>query len=1002
MLRTLDGLDVRPQQLLLLTLLAFALIPPTSLAGVHFEQWTTDGGLPQNSINDILQTIDGYLWLTTNDGLVRFDGVTFTVFNKGNTPGLKGNRFTGLLQDKGGTLWIGTNGSDLAKYKDRTFSTYTSEDGLPSGSTWPDDDGQGNLLVRTTAGIVRFENGRFVPYTRGGKLTSASYEAAYVDESGNIWRVDSQGLHRFSQTEERIYTLHDGLSSLNITAIYKDRDGVVWIGTKDAGLNQLKDGKFTIYGAESGLAARPIVSILHDRKGNLWIATSGGGLNQFQNGSIIRYTTQNGLSSDQVSKVYEDHDGNIWIGTSNAGLNRVGEQTISVYSSQQGVSADNVYPIYQDQEGNIWIGTWGGGLNKFSNGVFTHYTKKDGLSSDIVASLYEDRDGYLWIGTYGGGVNRYKDGHFTVYHKDVIDANGVLAMRQDRKGDLWIGTTNGLFKYSNGEFTHLATVGSLTHPVIRVIYEDRDGSLWIGTQEGLVQLKDGSFSNYSEQDGLSSNQIRAIYQDTDGVLWIGTYDGGLNRLRDGKFTTYSTRDGLFDHGVFQILEDTQGNFWMSSNRGIYRVSRKELTDFAEGRTRSITSIAYNKKDGLISPECNGGTQPAGIKTRDGKLWFPTQGGVAVIDPDAAPRNEQPPSVVIESCVLNREAVAFGNTVLIQPGQENLDIQYTGLSFIRPEQIKFKFKMEGLDRDWIEAATRRTAYYPYLPPGDYIFHVIAANSDGVWNTEGARIRVIVQPPFWRTGWFLVFTVLLCTTLIALLYKARISKLKRAHAVQEGLSRQLITSQEHERKRIASELHDGLGQSLVIIKNRALLGLNAPAELDNALKQLNEISLATSHAVNEVREIAHNLRPYQLDEFGLTKAIASMLKKVANSTGIAFTTDLDPLDGMFSKEDETNLYRIVQESINNIVKHSGATEAIVEAKRDSRGVVIIIQDNGKGFPQVMEDHGLHKAGLGLRVISERAHMLGGKYELDSVPGRGTIVRIKIGLQGGQNGS
>ncbi|MDQ3686159.1 MAG: histidine kinase [Acidobacteriota bacterium] len=999
------AIDMRVGAALLRTsLLACALAASEVRAGVRFDVWTTETGLPQNLVNAILQTRDGYLWVTTSDGLARFDGVRFTVFNKDNSPGLKGNRFTTLYEDADGSLWVGTDGSGLSKYEDGAFTTYTTEDGLPSNWTTIQNDGRGNLLILTTAGVVRWIDGRFVPYTLGGELPSSSYQGAYIDKSGGIWLKGLPELHRFSPEGTTTYTVQDGLSSLEVTAIYEDHEGAFWIGTKDAGLNRLKDGKFTVYTAEDGLPRRPIVSISEDRKGNLWIAMTGGGLSRLRGDKFTTYTTEQGHSSNDVNTVYEDREGNIWIGTSNSGLKRLREQTITVYSRQDGLSADNVYPILEDREGNLWIGTWSAGLNKYRDGVFTPYTEKDGLSSVIIASLYEDREGYLWIGTYGGGVNRFKDGRFTVYsNKDVIDANGVLAINQDREGSIWLGTTNGLYKYQNGQFTLYTMPGSLSRPVIGVIHEDREGALWIGTQGGLVRFRDGIFSVYTEKDGLSSNHVRAIYEDGDGVLWIGTYDGGLSRFRDGNFTRYSTRDGLFNHGVFQILEDRGGNFWMSSNRGIYRVSKKELNDFAEGRARSITSVPYGKKDGLLNPECNGGTQPAGVKTRDGKLWFPTQGGVAVINPEAVPRNEQPPPVVIEGCVLDREPVAFRPYIRIEPGQESLDIQYTGLSFIKPEQLKFKFKMEGLDDDWVEAGTRRTAYYPYLPPGDYTFRVIAANSDGVWNTEGASVRIIVRPPFWRTGWFLAASVLACAALILLLYKRRVAKLKKAHAAQEAFSRQLITSQESERKRIASELHDGLGQSLVIIKNRALLGLSAPAEPERAMKQLDEISAATSQAISEVREIAHNLRPYQLDEFGLTKAIGVMLKRVSNSSGIAFATDFDPLDGVFSKEDETNLYRIVQESVSNIVKHSGASEAKVQIKKDLRGVQILIRDNGNGFiPEAAGAGGPQQGGLGLTGMSERARMLGGRHDVHSAPGEGTTITIKISLQDKRDGS
>jgi signal transduction histidine kinase len=476
----------------------------------------------------------------------------------------------------------------------------------------------------------------------------------------------------------------------------------------------------------------------------------------------------------------------------------------------------------------------------------------------------------------------------------------------------------------------------------------------------------------------------------------------LSRLHDGKFTTYTPRQGLFDHGVFQILEDARGQFWMSCNRGIYRVSRRELNDFAAGLRSSITSVAYGKADGLLNPECNGGSQPSGWKTRDGRLWFPTQDGVAVINPNQVEINEWPPPVLIEEARLGSNPLAFSDVVEIPAGQDNLELHYAGLSFINPEKMKFKYKLEGLDNDWVEAGNRRTAYFSHLPPGEYTFRVVAANSDGVWNSVGAQIRVIVRPPFWRTWWFLLICAALLCGGLAFAYRRRISKLKRAHAAQEAFSRQLIASQENERKRIAAELHDGLGQNLLVIKNRALLGLKGNGDTEQAKRQLMEISDTSSQAIEEVREIAYALRPFHLDRLGLTKAIEAILKQVSASSEIEFTSRIDPIDNLFSKESEINLYRIVQESVNNIVKHSGASRARVEIERDARGVLISIRDNGHGF--ALDETASHKSrgdGLGLAGISERARILGGKHTVQTSVGEGTTVTIKIGLKGEPDG-
>ena len=285
---------------------------------------------------------------------------------------------------------------------------------------------------------------------------------------------------------------------------------------------------------------------------------------------------------------------------------------------------------------------------------------------------------------------------------------------------------------------------------VKIIHESVDGTLWIGTYGGLSRFKDNVFTSFTANDGLASNQVRSIYEDAENVLWIGSYDGGLTRLKDGKFTRYTSNDGLFNDGVFQILEDERGNLWMSSNRGIYRVAKQQLNDFAEGKISRVESIALGKADGLLETECNGGQQPAGTKTRDGKLWFPTQHGVAVIDPKEIKSNPFAPPVIIESIKIDNELLeSQQSTIKIAPGKNNLEIAYTGLSFVKSEFVKFRYRLAGQDADWVEAGNRRTAYYSYLPPGDYKFQVVVANADGVWNTEGATIGIVVEPPFYRT-------------------------------------------------------------------------------------------------------------------------------------------------------------------------------------------------------------------------------------------------------------
>ena len=396
---------------------------------------------------------------------------------------------------------------------------------------------------------------------------------------------------------------------------------------------------------------------------------------------------------------------------------------------------------------------------------------------------------------------------------------------------------------------------------------------------------------------------------------------------------------------------------------------------------------------MLNNECNGGRQPAGIKTRDGKLWFPTQDGVAIIDPEAVPFNPQPPPVVIESASLDGASVPLDGGLKLAPGQDHLEIRYTGLSFIKPEQVRFRYRLEGLDEHWTEAGTRRAAYYPYLPPGRYTFRVIAGNSDNVWNEQGAAIEIVVLPPFYRTSWFVGLTIVGFAVIVFALYQRRVAELKREQIAQQEFSRRLIVSQESERRRIAAELHDSLGQHLLIIKNRAALGEQVAPAPSQAREQFDEITASAAKAIGEVRAIAYNLRPLNLERLGLTAVLEEMIEDVSGAVDIQFSVDIEPLDNLFSPEDEISFYRIIQESVSNIVKHSRATKANIEIWREGVDLHATVRDNGRGFDPGVVTNGGGPHGLGLTSISERVRMLGGTYTINSIPQQGTTLDIKV---------
>ena len=979
-------------------------------AQYRFDSWTTDNGLPQNSVASILQTRDGYLWFTTFDGLVRFDGVRFTVFNKSNSKGLTTNRFTKIFADNTDALWICAEDGGLIRMRDGEFQTFTVADGLPSNIISDvQQDRDGSILAFADTGAARWRGGRFVIE----KMTDLRKSKEYIAPSGIVWRLNGARLQSEQNGSVTDYVVpfdKDRVTSdetknfFAYAQMFEDRTGALWIASN--GLHRLKDNVFKTYGTPDGLPKSLIKAIEQDANGDIWIGTVSDGACRLDQDHFRCFGTAQGLSSSDIVDLFADREGTLWLTTNDRGVNRLTGQIVQPFAVADGLPAQNVYPILQTATGTIWIGTVDG-LAQFQNGKVTNFLKSDGLLYEIVSSLHQDRAGNLWIGSVGG-VEVFDNEKFTDFTKTLgfeIGEADFYAIQQDSAGAMWFATNKGLVRWENERATRYTTADGLPSDDVKTIYQMRDESLRFGTYGGLAQFENQQFENrrfvaLTEKDGLAGNHVRAIYEDQAGVVWFGTYDSGLSRLENGAITNYTTADGLFSNGVFAIVEDERGNFWMSSNQGIYRVAKQQLNDFAAGKTRTITSTVFGKSDGMLSTEANGGRQPAALKAEDGRLWFPTQNGAAIIDPNKVPFNPLPPPVVIEAVKIDNVLSAPTETTdelpgfTMQPNQNNLEINYTGLSFIKPEQIRFRYRLEGLDETWTEAGARRAAYFPYLPPGAYAFHVVAANSDGVWNEDGARIAIVVLPPFYRTFWFAGLLIVIFGAGIFGIYRRRVAVLERGRRAQEDFSRRLINAHEAERRRIAAELHDSIGQTLAMIKNRAVFAAQTTENLTTAHEQFDSITSQTTQAISEVREISYNLRPYLLERLGLTKAIKSLLNKIEEVHLLKVAARIDDVDGLFSSEAEMSVYRIIQESLNNVAKHADTNGARLTIENANRKVTIIIEDDGRGFDKnAAPKTDAKSGGFGLLGISERVRMLNGTLDIQTAVNKGTKLTIRI---------
>ncbi len=615
------------------------LLTTAARAQYRFDSWTTDDGLPQNSVRALTQTSDGYLWLTTLDGLVRFDGIRFTVFNKTNSPNLSGNRFVNLFAERAGLLWISTEEQGLVRYSDGEFRTFTTADGLPSNFVLEvGKDANGNLTAYTSKGAARFDGNRFAAVAPAtAKYGYKNYPAA----SGAFYEMNAQTLTVLKNGERRVYELpadlreafFPGYDFYLFVRMFEAADGALWLTTNHVSHNRLfrlAGDKIEEIKAEK-IPTSLISDVAQDRHGDLWIATIYHGACRLNQNLFNCYKAADGLA-DNITKIFKDRENTLWLATDSGGLFRLTEQIIAPLSTAQGLAGKNVYTIYEDKSGAIWIGSYLY-LARYKDGEIKNYAPGEGLIYRDIQSFFEDADGRLWIGGLAG-VQYLENGKFYDFKPQLdaqIDRLSIFDIHRDRNGVLWFASNIGLFRYDGANTKLFTTADGLPGNNVKVILENDDGSLWLATYDGIALFKDGKFTAYTAKDGLSGNHIRALYKDADETLWIGTYDSGLSRFRDGKFTNYTIESGLASNGAFQILEDSRRNFWISSNQGIYRVSREQLNEFADGRQRTIVSTLFGKSDGMLNTEANGGAQPAGIKANDGRLWFPTQDGVAVIE-----------------------------------------------------------------------------------------------------------------------------------------------------------------------------------------------------------------------------------------------------------------------------------------------------------------------------------------------------------------------------------
>jgi ligand-binding sensor domain-containing protein/signal transduction histidine kinase len=948
--------------------------------------WSVEHGLPQNSVRAILQTHDGYLWIGTKDGLARFDGVSFTTFNKQNAKEFTSTNIASLFEDRDKGLWIGTMGGGVIRYKDGKFTLYTVDDGLPENSGLSIyEDNEGGIWIGTWRGAARYKDGKFTKYSTINTLANYIVRAVCGTKSGTVWFGTWNGVSQLNNGKITTYTTKHGLASERITEIYVDRHDSVWVGTDDGYLHRFINGRFTSYTSKL-LLGKAISVIYMDSQDNLWIGSHGGGINRFKEGTFDSYTSNEGLPNDAIDAIYEDREGSLWIGTSGAGLVRFKEGIFTTYTKREGLSDDYVWSVLESRDGSIWMGTGSGGLNRYKDGKFTLYTMDNGLLSNSVYTLLEGRDGSLWIGSNAPALTRYKDGQFTHYtSKDGFPSgvDSVSLLFEAKDGAIWFSSYGGsLGVYQNNRFTNYTTTNGLSNNNTYAIWGDHEGAVLIGTFGGLDKFKDGQFTRIALHDWQFGHVVASIHEDAENTLWFGSLGSGVNRIINGKISTYSSRDGLPTDDVYNILEDMKGNLWFSTPKGVLQINKKEFDRFDRREISSLNFTSFGEAEGMLSSGCIDAGSASATKSRNGKMLFATYKGVAIVDPHNIQLNKLAPPVYIEKVEVNKKIIDISNYIELPAGSNDISFHYTALSLLAPEKVKFKYILEGFDKEWHEERSLRMVNYTNVPSGYYKFKVIAANNDGIWNDKGAMFDFYINPYFYQTYYFYALCLLIVSAIVWGLHRYRLKEMKMRLA---GVMA--------ERNRVAQELHDTLFQSMAGLAfdlEAVLNKLDDSPETSRA--QLERSLINIGSILTEARRSIWDLRSKVLVGTDFPVALSKFSEELTANrperVNIKFKGKSRPLPKLV----EQNLFRIYQESITNAVKHAQANRINVEFYFKPKSVMLRVKDDGCGFDpssynMTNEDH------FGLLGIHERVNKINGKLILNSIIGQGTEIIVEI---------
>ena len=1008
------------------------------------DGWDTEFNLPSSTVTSIEQTPDGYLWVGTYNGLARFDGARFVTFDPVNTPELGQARVQGLFLDANGTLWINTFRGGLTSYRNGVFrqelpdqSTFDLHTTLVSATTnlvtfvtqygevlqrdplrtnggWKISvpplagarpffqcaDGENRLWFLTSdRDILCFGPEGFQLLPDDGGLDSNQIYTLVTDAQGKVWAGAENEIARWDGHQFQAMTPTNGESDIEPQQLFPTRDGAMWVLDGDR-LRKMSERAWVaevpewrgLLGSASGRA----MGAHEDRDGGLWFNHYGNGLFHIApDGQRTRLTVQDNLPSDRVGAWFQSRDGGIWVGMDHGGLAHLRDRRFHVIGTGEGLPARTALSVCEDAQGAVWIGTAGGGLCRWTNGAITRFAVGASASANFVFSISPRPDGGAWLSAAEGeDLFQFYEGQIRRVSWDV---HGIKSILTDHQGRVWMGTKYGIAVMSGNDRRILGTNDNATLPAVRALAETPDGQVWAGADDGtLFRCDPDGLTAYRPQDALAEQPIYSMTADAEGTLWAGTFQGGLLRFKGGKFSRITTNLGPAFAVISQILDDGHGRLWMGTHQGIYCFKKSELNACADGQTNTLDYVTYGRHDGMASVECSDGYQPACWRGADGKLWFTTvRGGAVWVNPQELTPRSPPPPVIMEELRVDGEPVPLSDgKIIIPPGHKQLDFRYTALSFDAGDKTRFRYRVDGLDTDWVDADTRRTLQLRNLPPRDYRLRVTACDSEGVWNATGATVTFEVRPFFYQT---LTFRLLASAAVIAAIslavrraatrkYRRQLARMEQQHAI------------ERDRARIAKDIHDDVGAGLTQITLLTELARREPDQTGANLERITESARTLTKAMDE---IVWAVDPQHDTLIGLMDYISAYAEDFLRVAGIRCRMDLPaalPSVGV-DAELRYNLFLALKEALNNVVKHAKATEVWLRLRVEPKSFTLVVEDNGQGLMD--QDRATSasadrlSSGSGLKNMKKRLATVGGRCVIHSETGRGTRVEMTAAI-------